>query len=60
MFLDLVTLWSSLMENNPFYFHIIFGAITEVRTHKQANNLFLLDSTFREREYRYFLKESLP
>ena len=44
------------MENNPFYFHVILGPISEVRTHKQSikqNNLFLflLDSSLREREY---------
>jgi hypothetical protein len=38
------------MENDPFCSHIFLTPISEVRTHKQTNNLFLLDSSLRERE----------
>jgi hypothetical protein len=50
------------MKNNPFSFHITLGPITKVRTHKQsskqANNLFLQDSSLRERELTSDLSSS--
>ncbi len=48
---------SSFRKSNSFCFHMVFKPISEVRTQasKQTNNLFLLDSSLREREHIVYL-----
>jgi hypothetical protein len=49
-----IILRSSFIAKNPVYFYLIIEPICQMRTHKQANQLFLLDYSLPEKRITGF------